>query len=380
MAPEVRRLFLILASAVAIAAVAWASLFESLPPAEFSLQSGADPKTLDPARATGNIEGRLLYELFEGLLQMLPDGPRDPESGIQPMSPQPALAESYELSPDGRRYTFRLRKNARWTDGTPITSRDFVWSWQRLLHPETASEYTFHLFAVKYARAYAQANVNIGDRVEIELWDRPGEQPGSEPNFQAFPRGTILYGTLKEIRKPPEPVVESGKPSSEAESLWREQWVYVVDVVKPQADGRVDWASKPQQMTFARRLDSPVAETGTKPMHHVLVAFDQLDGLETPDDHTLVINLNDPVPFFTNIVAFYPLFPVNRRCVEAHGTPMWTKPENIVTSGPYRLELRRLRDRLRLVKNDDYYDADQVALRTVDFMSMEGENTGAEHV
>ncbi len=143
MAPEIRRFFLLVAASAAAMAVAWASLFDSLPPAEFSLQSGADPKTLDPARATGNIEGRLLYELFDGLLQMLPDGPPDPKTGVQAMSPQPAIAESFELSPDGRRYTFHLRPDAKWTDGTPVTSYDFAWSWQRFLHPERPANTRF---------------------------------------------------------------------------------------------------------------------------------------------------------------------------------------------------------------------------------------------
>ncbi len=312
---------------------------------------------------------------------MLPDGPPDPKTGVQAMSPQPAIAESFELSPDGRRYTFHLRPDAKWTDGAPVTSHDFAWSWQRFLHPETACEYTFHLFSIPYARAYAEATVKVGDRVEVELWDRPNETIGSEPNFQAFPRGTILYGTLKEIRRPPEPQAVKGdtddktEPDKKEWTDWQEQWVYVVDVVQPNAEGQIDWDGPAQTMTFARNVNSAVAEKSTQAIHHVLVAFDKLGGLETPDDHTFVVNLTAPVPYFTNIVAFYPLFPVNRKCVETHGSPMWTKPENIVTNGPYRLELRRLRDRLRLIKNEDYYAADQVSIKSADFMSMEGENT-----
>ena len=375
MAPEVRRAFLIAAAITVLISLTWASFFESIPPAEFSLQSGSDPKTLDPARATGNIEGRLLYELFEGLLQMLPEGEPDPETGLQAMTPQPGMAASFELSADKRQYTFHLRDDLRWSDGSPVTSHDFAWSWQRLLHPATACEYTFHLYGVPFAKQYNQAAVEIGDRVEVELWDRPGESVNSKANFQHFPRGTVLYGTLREIRKPTEPTDQEKKANKDADLDWKEQWVYLVDVVKPKADGKIDWDASPTPMTFATDLKSTVADEKTQRIHAVLVAFDKLGGLETPDDKTFVVNLSDPIPYFPNIVAFYPLFPVNRKCVETHGSPMWTSVENIVTNGPYKLQMRRLRDRLRLVKNEDYYAADSVSLKTIDFLSLEGQNT-----
>ncbi len=356
-------------------AVGWASLFETTPPAQFSLQSGTDPKTLDPARATGNIEGRVLYELFEGLLQMLPAGEPDPETGLQALTPQPGMAESFELSSDKRRYTFHLRDNIRWTDGTPVTSDDFAWSWQRLLHPATACEYTFHLYGLPYAQAYNEGTVEVGDRVEVELWDRPGETPTSPANVKHYPRGTIRYGTLKEIRKPPEPTEQEKSRDESVELDWQDGWVYVVDVVEPRADESIDWDASATTMTFTSKTNSPVADTDSERTHGVLVAFDKLGSVETPDAKTLIVNLTDPIPYFPNIVAFYPLFPVNRNCVETHGSPMWTNVENIVTNGPYRLNMRRLRDRVRLVKNDDYYAADKVSLESVDFLSLEGQNT-----
>jgi len=371
---EIRRAFLIVAALVVLAAVAWASIFESIEPAQFSLQSGTDPKTLDPARATGNIEGRILYELFEGLLQMLPEGEPDPETGLQPMVPKPAMATSFELSEDKRRYTFHLREDARWTDGTPVTSHDFAWSWQRFLHPATACEYTFHLFGIPHAQAYTQSSVETGDRVEVELWDRPGESPGSKANFQHFPRGTMRYGTLRELRKPPEPTAAAKQADKDAELNWRDAWVYVVDVAIENTDGAIDWDGKTTSMSFASAPPSVAGKDVTQ-AHHVLVAFGKLGGLETPDDKTFVVNLTDPIPYFPNIVAFYALFPVNKKCVESHGSPMWTNVENIITNGPYKLQMRRLRDRLRLAKNEEYYDAENVSMQTVDFLSLEGQNT-----
>ena len=186
MPPIVRRVLIATALFAVVAALVWASFFETLPPADFSLQNRADAKTLDPARAEGNVESNLIFALFEGLLRMLPEGEPDPETGLQPLSPQPGMAESYEVSADNKRYTFHLRKDARWTDGTPVTSHDFAFSWQRMLHPDVLCQYTYHLFSLPYAQAYNEGTVEVGDKVEVELWDRPGDTP-DRADDQPFP-------------------------------------------------------------------------------------------------------------------------------------------------------------------------------------------------
>ncbi len=377
MAPEVRRAFLIVACLVVVAAVAWASFFDATEPADFSLQNGSDPKTIDPARATGNIESRIIFSLFEGLLTMLPDGEPDPESGLQPMSPQPGMAESYEVSKDGRTYTFHLRDNIRWSNGEPVTSYDFAWSWQRMLHPETICEYTFQLYGVPYAEEYANGVIKVGDKVEVELWDRPLDTD-SEASLQNFPRGTMLYGTLREIIKPPEPKFNEETTGEQREKRmldWQLQWVYEVDVTKEAADGSLDWDGPTETKTFVIDPASKIKTESTERVHSVYVAFGKLGSLETPDAKTFIVHLKDAIPYFPNLAAYYPLFPVNRNCIEKHGSPLWTKAENIVTNGPFKLDFRRLRDRFRLVKNEDYHSVNPKGFHTIDFLSMEGQNT-----
>ncbi len=73
-------------------------------------------------------------------------------------------------------------------------------------------------------------------------------------------------------------------------------------------------------------------------------------------------------------MAFYPYSPVQRKCVEEHG-PNWTRPENMVCNGPFKLQQHRFRERIRVVKNDNYWDAANVKLGTVDFLSIEGTST-----
>jgi oligopeptide transport system substrate-binding protein len=85
--------------------------------------------------------------------------------------------------------------------------------------------------------------------------------------------------------------------------------------------------------------------------------------------------LRDPLPYFPYLASYYPLYPVPRHCIEKYGKPMWTRPENIVTCGPYKVGMRLLRDRVRLVKDELWYDADITSINTIDAMSIESQNT-----
>src|SRR5262249_8598807 len=144
------------------AAVVWATTRSSLPRADFTFINGTELKSIDPARVTGAPEGRIIGALFEGLYRP------DPKT----LQPLPGVATHHEVSSDNLVYTFHLRRDARWNDGTPVTAEDFRWSWQRLLHPETGSEYALLLGeCVVGADRYHRGRVDVDDRVEVELPD-----------------------------------------------------------------------------------------------------------------------------------------------------------------------------------------------------------------
>ncbi|WP_419192247.1 peptide ABC transporter substrate-binding protein [Engelhardtia mirabilis] len=110
---------------------------------------------------------------------------------------------------------------------------------------------------------------------------------------------------------------------------------------------------------------------------HPLQPFDTV-GIRALDDHTLEVVLDQPTPFFIQLTGFYPLFPVNRRCIEEAQELYpdtwqfeWLRPENIVTNGPYRVVQRRVNDRIRLRKSDSYWDRDSVAFETIDVLAVE---------
>ena len=96
-------------------------------------------------------------------------------------------------------------------------------------------------------------------------------------------------------------------------------------------------------------------------------------GLRALDASTLFIKLDDPIPYFLELMAFYPLYPVHRGSLEAAQAEFpdswqveWLKPGRLVSNGPYVLEDRRINDRIRLRKNPHYWDAENVALETID--------------
>ncbi len=104
--------------------------------------------------------------------------------------------------------------------------------------------------------------------------------------------------------------------------------------------------------------------------------FGRETGVIAVDDHTLVVELNAPTPYFLELTAFYPTYPVPRWIVEKPGLgETWFLPENIVSNGPFRLASWRVGDRIRLEKSDSYWDKDQVRLKTVDALPIENGTT-----
>lgn len=119
-----------------------------------------EPPDLDPQTSTDQVSFWILNATLEGLMRQNPDG-----------SVGPGLAEKYEISDDGLTYTFHLR-DAKWSDGTAVTSEDFAYAWKRAIDPVTASEYAYQMYHIVNA-----AEVNSGaegvtpDDVGIETPD-----------------------------------------------------------------------------------------------------------------------------------------------------------------------------------------------------------------
>ncbi|MDE1149504.1 MAG: peptide ABC transporter substrate-binding protein [Azospirillaceae bacterium] len=121
---------------------------------------GGAPDTLDPQRADLTLEITVISDLLEGLLA--PDG----KGGARP-----ALAESWTVSPDERTYTFRLRPDAQWSDGSLVTADDFVFSWRRLADPKTAGPFAFFTWTVVNGEAIAKGAIQDVSRLGVSALD-----------------------------------------------------------------------------------------------------------------------------------------------------------------------------------------------------------------
>ncbi len=305
-----------------LSGVAWAVLRVQLPPADFTFINETEVKSLDWAVVTGIPEHRIVGNIFEGLTRL----------DAATLEPLPGVAERWEISDDKKTYTFHLRKNAKWSNGKPVTAHDFIYSLQRFLDPQTGAEYAYQAWYLVNARRYSlgEKGLEPGDSVEIELNERP---TGARP----FARGELLHGKL--VR------VEGAEQDR----------VFVVKI-----DGR--------ERKF-RTGEKGDEAAGMEPAKQVLLDFRAV-GARAIDDYTLEMRLENPTPFWLELLNYHALLPVNQECIETYGSPEWTYAENIVTNGPYRIAFRRIRDRIRLVKNERYWDKQRVKLNVIDALAI----------
>ncbi len=219
--------------------------FRREPPADLVIVNGAEPESLDPAIVTGVPEMRLTKALFDGLTKL----------DAHTARPVPALAERWDISPDGRVFTFHLRTNALWSTGQPITAADVVWSWRRALSPATASDYAGQLFCIRGAEVFY--NGKVKDFAQV--------------------------------------------------------------------------------------------------------------GVHAQDARTLRVELNQPLAFFLDLCACPALAVVPRQTIERYGD-RWLHARPLPTSGAFTLGYWRLNDRVRLIRNPRYWEADRTASRIIDVL------------
>ena len=113
------------------------------------INMSAEPKTMDPTLNSLSAVSVYIIHAFEGLTKL--DSNNNVRGG---------MAESWDISEDGLKYTFHLRTNAKWSDGKPVTAKDFEYSWKRAVHPIVAAEYSYMMEVVKNAK---EINAGIMD-------------------------------------------------------------------------------------------------------------------------------------------------------------------------------------------------------------------------
>jgi oligopeptide transport system substrate-binding protein len=127
----------------------------------FRMTLSNEPPTLDWNLATDSVSFTVLINLMEGLTEY-----------DDALRPRPAVARSWDVSPDGKTYLFHIREDARWSDGMPVTASDFEYSWKRLLDPKTAAQYAYFLYDVEGAEDYNTGKVTRSDSVGVRALDK----------------------------------------------------------------------------------------------------------------------------------------------------------------------------------------------------------------
>jgi len=222
------------------------------PSADITICNANEPESLDPHIVTGVSEMRITKALFDGLTKLEPRN----------AAPVPAIAERWEISPDGRTYTFHLRTNAIWSTGDRITSDDVVWSWFRALNPATAGDYAGQLFYIR---------------------------------------------------------------------------------------GAEDWYNG--KITNAASV-----------------------GIRALDPSTVQVELNSPLAFFLELCSFPTLAVVPRNTIEQYGD-RWLHAKPLPTSGAFTLGAWRVNDKVRLLRNSNYWDAANTASEIIDVLPTGSPNT-----
>jgi oligopeptide transport system substrate-binding protein len=149
--------------------------------------NGAEPMSLDPHLVTGVPENRILASLIEGLIAYHPTDDDEPEPGV---------AESWEHNADYTQWRFKLRENARWSNGDPVAAGDFVYSWQRILSPALGAQYAEMLYVIRNAEAFHQGQLQDFRQVGVRaLDDRTLEVDlkGSTPHFLSMLKHYSFY-------------------------------------------------------------------------------------------------------------------------------------------------------------------------------------------
>ncbi|SDR48152.1 peptide ABC transporter substrate-binding protein [Pseudovibrio sp. Tun.PSC04-5.I4] len=207
--------------------------------------------SVDPAIVEDVSGSEVVRNLFEGLYN------QDNLGNLVP-----GVALSHDVSADKLTYTFKLRDDAKWSDGSSVTAGDFVYGWQRAADPKNASPYAWfmELMSIENAKAVIAGEKELSDL-----------------------------------------------------------------------------------------------------------------GVKALDDHTLEVKLTQPLPYFALMTTHSTTFPSPQAVVEKHGAA-WTKPENIVSNGAYKLTKHVPQETLEMVRNTNYWDNESTIIDKVQTLVINDEN------
>ncbi|MEK6283560.1 MAG: peptide ABC transporter substrate-binding protein [Acidobacteriota bacterium] len=299
----------------------------------FRYVNGGEPESLDPPLSSGQPDARIYMALYEGLVEYHPKS----------LKAIPAIAERWDINNDYSEFVFHLRKNARWSNGDPITAHDFVYSIRRALAPETLSRTAANAYYIKNAQAFNQGSVFIFDPISKQFLlekDLAGDAP------ETVTLGQKTLGPNEQ---------EYAKPQTAPDTPFHQSMHSPARVTLP---GREDRRAK--LLSANPKLQAALAGKEL-----VKVKAEDV-GFEAVDDYTVRISLSQPAPYFPGVLAhpFFRLVP--RKAIEKYGR-QWTDPSNIVSCGPFKLKSWKPYNEVVVERDPMYWDAGNVRLDEIRF-------------
>jgi oligopeptide transport system substrate-binding protein len=362
-AKAVRLFALVLAAALLCASCAAPSgnsefFGKTDPPAGQMLRyvTGAEPESIDPQMSSGQPEARIDMALYDGLAEYHP----------KTMEPIPSIAERWTIDEDASEFVFFLRRDAKFSDGSPITARDFVYTIRRGFRPELASRVAYLGFDIKNAEAYNSVASFVRDpstgRFLLASEAAPAGAKGeSDDDTEAAVPPSLAAGLPDAASHPSKELSKKGEDAAPDTKFHRAIHAPALLVVPSD--------EKERQKAFKAnpKLQALVAGKELVPVKAEDV------GVEAVDDYTLRITMRQPAPYFLGLVPHQFFRVVKEATVEKYGVN-WTKPENWVGSGPFKLAEHKPYNQLVAVRNQYYWDAKNVRLEQIVFIPLE-ENT-----
>lgn len=347
-----RTLMIAAAFALAVALIWWSR--SSDPRADLVFVNPSDIHTLDPARMSWTSDFRVALNLWEGLTTM-DARTAEPVAGAAEFPPH--------RSTDGRTLTFRLRPNARWSNGDPVQAGDFIRGWRRSMEPGTAADYivlfTDNIHGAREYVAWRTEAVRLLTALSrlAEGWSISDEQAG-------------MIRTSLWVASHLAASARSRRDDATASDLSNGEWTQFA------SRAGIDW----------RDLHRAALTAHAKEMDDRFAAV----GLEAVDPRTLRVTLVEPCSYFADLAASPPFLPchesIERLRLGHDGLPLtaeglvvydpkWTKPRalasgypGLITNGPYSLGDWHFKRRARLVANSHYHAAAEVRCRIVDML------------
>jgi oligopeptide transport system substrate-binding protein len=154
-------------------------------PSIFRMALTSEPPTLDWNMATDNVSFTVITNLMEGLTEY-----------DQNLKPRSSISKHWDISPNGKIYTFYLREDVHWSDGKAVTAYDFEYSWKRLLNPLTAAEYAYFLYDVVNAYEYNTGQINDPSLVGVRALNSTVLQVHLNKPIVYFPSITTFMVTF----------------------------------------------------------------------------------------------------------------------------------------------------------------------------------------